>query len=118
MTMNSIHRSIAILLLLPAAVVAVDGNGRLKGMNNSLRSSIKHKFKRMLAKGGGGNGGGGGGGGDNPPLADTCIVPNLGNAWWGISCDPIDGCDCDFDQTDNSAMGASLVTKWMSNQTW
>jgi len=61
--MNSIHRSIAILLLLPAAVVAVDGNERLKGMNNNnLRlSSIKHKFKRMLAKGGGGNGGGGGG---------------------------------------------------------
>ena len=71
--MNSIHRSIAILLLLPATVVAVDGNGRLKGMNNSLRSSIKHKFKRMLAKGGGGNGGGGGGGGDNPPPpSDTC----------------------------------------------
>ena len=75
--MNSIHRSIAILLLLPAVVVAADG--RLKGMNNLRLSSIKHKFKRMLAKGGGGNGGGGGGGDNPPPPTDTCIVPNLGN---------------------------------------
>ena len=68
----------------------------------------------MFAKGGGG-GNGGGGGGDNPPPppTDTCIVPNLGNAWWGISCDPIDGCDCNIDQTDSST-SASLVTKWMS----
>ena len=67
--------SIAILLLLPAVVVAADG--RLKGMNNLRLSSIKHKFKRMLAKGGGGNGGGGGGGDNPPPPTDTCIVPIL-----------------------------------------